>query len=268
MNLTKASGALGLAALAAVASPIAMAQNQVPVWYGGINIGQAREHFDHAMMARSVLGPGFAVTGTSDDRRDTGYKLYAGYRFHRNFAVEGGYFNLGKFDFTATTVPAGTLSGNIKVQGLNLDLVGILPITERFSAFGRFGLTRAETKDSFSGSGAAAFVSTSPRRRDTNYKFGAGLQYDFTYNLGMRLEAERYRINDAVGSRGNIDLFSIGLIYRFGGAPAPAARPAVYTPPPAPPPAAPPPPRPQVVAPPPQPQPQQPEPLPPRRTRN
>ncbi len=276
MKITKTSGTLGLAALAVLASPIAIAQGQVPVWYGGINIGQAREHFDHARMARSVLGPGFAVTSTSDDSRDTGYKLYAGRRFHRNFAVEGGYFNLGKFDFTATTVPAGTLTGNIKVQGLNLDLVGILPITDRFSAFGRFGLTHARTRDSFSGTEAAVAFSTSPSKRDTNYKFGAGLQYDFTYNLGMRLEAERYRINDAVGSRGNIDLFSIGLVYRFGGMPAPAPRPAVYTPPP-PAPAAPPPPPPRAVTPPPppravtpepvpQPQPE-PAPLPPRRTR-
>jgi OOP family OmpA-OmpF porin len=47
---------------------------------------------------------------------------------------------MGKFGFTATTVPAGTLSGNIQLKGLNLDAVGILPITEKFSAFGRAGL--------------------------------------------------------------------------------------------------------------------------------
>lgn len=267
MTFARTSGTLGLAVLAAIASPIAMAQHQVPVWYGGINIGQAREHFDHARMARGVLGPGFAVTGTTDDRTDTGYKLYGGYRFHRYFAVEGGYFNLGKFDFTATTVPAGTLTGNIKVQGLNLDLVGILPISDRFSAFGRIGVANARTKDSFSGTGAAAAFSTSRSERDTNLKVGLGLQYDFTYNLGMRLEAERYRINDAVSARGNIDLISIGLVYRFG-EPAPAPRPAVYTPPPAPPrpAAAPPPPAPpRVVAPEPAPAPQ---PLPPRKTRN
>lgn len=269
MTIARSSGTLSLAVLAAIASPVAMAQSQVPVWYGGINIGQAREHFDHDRTARSVLGPGFATTSITHDNTDTGYKLYGGYRFHRNFAVEGGYFNLGKFDFTATTVPAGTLTGNMKVQGLNLDLVGILPVTDRFSAFGRFGLTSARTKSSFSGTGAAAAFNTNPSRRDTNYKYGAGLQYDFNYNLGMRFEFERYRINDGVGSKGNIDLLSIGLVYRFGDMPAPAPRPAVYTPPP--PQAAPPPPAPRVVTPPPAPQavPQPaPQPLPPRQTRN
>jgi len=38
--------------------------------------------------------------------------------------VEGGYFNLGKFGFTASTTPAGTLTGTIKLQGVNLDAVG------------------------------------------------------------------------------------------------------------------------------------------------
>ena len=33
----------------------------------------------------------------------------------------------------------------------------------------------------------------------------------------MRLEAERYRINDAIGNRGDADLYSLGLVYRFGG---------------------------------------------------
>ena len=34
--------------------------------------------------------------------------------------------------------------------------------------------------------------------------------------IDVRLEAERYRINDAVGNDGDIDLYSIGLTYRFG----------------------------------------------------
>ncbi|OGA35859.1 MAG: hypothetical protein A3F75_08030 [Betaproteobacteria bacterium RIFCSPLOWO2_12_FULL_64_23] len=54
-----------------------------------------------------------------------------------------------------------------------------------------------------------------PSKRDTSVKFGAGLQYDFTRSLGMRLEAERYRINDAVGNKGDVDLVSVGLVFRF-----------------------------------------------------
>jgi len=57
---------------------------------------------------------------------------------------------------------------------------------------------------------------TNPKKSDLNYKFGAGLQYAVTDALALRLEAERYRINDAVGNNGDIDLLSIGLIYKFG----------------------------------------------------
>jgi OOP family OmpA-OmpF porin len=43
--------------------------------------------------------------------------------------------------------------------------------------------------------------------------------------LGVRAEAERYRINDAVGNKGDINMFSLGLVYRFGDkAPAPVRK--------------------------------------------
>jgi OmpA-OmpF porin, OOP family len=251
MKFARASGTLGLVALAAIASPFAVADDSV--WYGGLNIGQSRAKIDDARITSSLVGQGSTATSITDDNRDIGYKLYGGYRFNRNFALEGGYFNLGKFAFTATTVPPGTLTGNIRLQGLNLDAVGILPITERFSAFGRAGLNFAQARDSFAGTGIVNVTNPNPSKRDTNYKLGLGLQYDFTDSLGMRLEAERYRINDAVGNKGDIDLFSIGLVYRFGekspapapraAAPepvaAPAPRPAAVTPPPPPPPPSP-----------------------------
>ncbi|MBA2548242.1 MAG: outer membrane beta-barrel protein, partial [Burkholderiaceae bacterium] len=194
-------------------------------WYGGFNLGQSRAEIDDARITSSLLAAGLSTTSISDDDRDFGYKVFGGYKFNRFFAVEGGYFDLGKFSFTANTVPLGTLSGNIKVRGVNLDLVGILPITERFSAFARAGVNYAEARDSFSSTGAVSVLNTNPKERDTNYKFGGGLQFDFTRRLGMRLEAERYRINDAVGNKGDVDLISLGLIYRFGAAsPAPAPR--------------------------------------------
>ena len=248
MKLARASGKLGLAALAVIASPFAVADDSG--WYGGLNIGQSRAKIDDAKITSSLLGAGLNTTSIAEDNRDTGYKLFGGYKFNRNFALEGGYFDLGRFSFianTATTVPAGTLSGDIRIRGVNLDAVGILPITERFSAFGRVGMNYAEARDSFTGTGLVNVIRPNPSKREANYKFGAGLQYDFTESLGMRLEAERYRINDAVGNKGDVDLFSVGLVYRFGAkTPAPAPRavpvaapapqPIVVTPPPPPPP--------------------------------
>jgi len=212
-KLGRASGTLGLAVLAAFASPFAVADDTG--WYGGLNIGQSRAKIDDARITSSLLGSGFGTSSITDDNRDSGYKLFGGYRINRNFALEGGYFDLGKFGFTATTVPAGTLNGTIQLKGLNLDAVGILPITAKFSAIGRAGFNYAEAKDSFSGTGAVNVLNSNPSKRDINYKLGLGVQYDFTEAVGMRAEVERYRANDAVGNKGDVDLVSVGLVYRF-----------------------------------------------------
>ena len=99
------------------------------------------------------------------------------------------------------------------------------------------------------------YANANPSQRSTNFKAGLGLMYDITDSLAVRAEAERYRLKDAVGNKGHVDLFSVGIIYRFGAkaqppraaAPQPvvvAAAPAPMiaaapTPPPPPPPAPP-----------------------------
>ncbi len=246
MKLAKISGTLGLAALAVIASPFATAADSG--WYGGANIGQSRAKIDDARINSGLLANGFATSSIIDRDNSTGGKIFGGYQVNRNFALEGGYFNLGKFGYTANTVPAGTLNGNIRLQGLNLDLVGILPITEKLSAFGRAGVIYAQARDSFTGTGAVNVTNPNPSKNQANYKLGLGMQYAFTDTLAMRAEVERYRINDAIGNKGDVDLFSVGLVYWFDGktparqapapeyvAAAPAPQPAAVTPPPPPP---------------------------------
>jgi OOP family OmpA-OmpF porin len=228
MKLVKAVGALGLAGFAAVNSPVAVAEETG--WYVGGGLGQTREGNHHPRITSQLAGAGLRTNSISDDSRDIGYKLFAGKKINKNFAIEGGYFNLGQFGFTANTTPAGSLTGNIKLQGLNLDAVGILPITEKFSAFGRVGVQYHQARDTFTRTGAVTVSNPSPRKSEANYKVGLGVQYDFTPSLGMRGEWERYRINDAVGNRGNIDALMVSLVYMFGGS-KPVARAA--TPPPA-----------------------------------
>jgi len=231
MKIVRAIGALGVAGLAAVnSSPLALAADSG--WYGGLSIGQSKGWISHDRIATQV---GVPVTGISFDDEDTdvGYKLLGGYKFNKHFAVEGGYFNLGELGFTASYAPASSFTGSMKLQGVNLDALGILPLTEKFSAFGRLGVIYAEAKNTFTGTGAGASVAASdpnPKKSEINYKYGVGLQYDFTRALSMRGEWERYRVNDAVGNTGDIDMVSVGLVYMFGTSePAPkAAAPAPY----------------------------------------
>src|SRR5450830_546714 len=238
--IVKTVGTLGLLGCAVMNSPFAMADDSG--WYVGANIGQSRAKIADDRITAQLLSGGLVTTSISDDNRDLGFKIFGGYLINKNFAVEGGYFDLGEFGFRALTLPTGTLNGNIKLKGLNLDLVGILPFTEKFAAFGRVGVNYAYAKDSFSGTGSVSVLNPNPSKYDTNYKFGVGLQYALTESVGIRAEAERYRIDDAVGNKGDIDLLSLGLVYRFGQktpapepiAESPAPEPVVAVPPPRP----------------------------------
>ena len=203
-----------LIALTVIGSRIATAQDSG--WYGGANVGQSHATIDDGRIRGGLQASGFATSSLNNGERDLGYKIFGGYQFNRYFALEAGYFDLGKFSFHATTVPAGNLDGSLKLKGGNLDAVGLLPITGNFSVFGRVGATYANTSDSFSGSGAVRALDPGPSKRGFNYKLGVGLQYQITQALAMRGEVERYRINDAVGNEGDIDLVSVGLLYRFG----------------------------------------------------
>jgi OOP family OmpA-OmpF porin len=209
-KLIKTAGTLGLVGCVVMNSAFAADDT---FWYVGGNIGQSRAKIDDARI--TPLLPGATI---SDDNKGNAFKLFGGYQFNRNFAVEGGYFNLGEFGYTATTAPtlAATLNGKIKLQGLNLDAVGMLPMGDKFSVFGRVGMQYAQAKDTFTSTGAAPTpANPNPSKNALNYKVGVGAQYDFNRSLGMRVEAERYRIDDAVNNKGDINMYSLGLVYRF-----------------------------------------------------
>ena len=244
-------GLVALAVLGTVASSWAVAQDSTTGPYLGANVGTTRAKFNNDSINSTLAGQSFTVNSRTEDNSSTGYKLFGGYQFNRNFAVEGGYFDLGRFNYSLNTTPLGTFSADTRVRGLNLDLVGFLPLTEQFSVFGRAGAAYAQSRANFARTGALPLANSPTSRNDTNLKVGIGMQYAFTEALALRAELERYRVSDPVRNRGNIDMASIGLVYRFGGkAQTPVAAafvPVVSAPPPPPVVVAPPPPPPPPV---------------------
>lgn len=134
------------------------------------------------------------VGGVQTDRSSTGTKLFGGYQLTPNIAVEAGYADLGKFKSSA---------GQLKSQGVYLDAVGTVPIAGPWSALGRVGVYNGKVDNSLIGSD-----------RGTNVKVGAGVQYAIDRNLSVQGEWERYRL-DALGTKANTDLYSIGVKYSF-----------------------------------------------------
>jgi len=191
-------------------------------WYMGAGIGQSRANIDEQRLTRSLTANGATMTSFDKDERDLGFKLFVGKQLNQYFSVEAGYFDLGKFGFAATTSGNGALRGEAGFRGANLDLVAQLPLTQRLSLLGRAGVQYARTSTHFGGNRLNAVTDPDSIERKLNGKFGLGLEYKLSEALALRGEVERYRLDDAVGNRGNVDMASLSLVYKFG-RPAPKA---------------------------------------------
>jgi OmpA-OmpF porin, OOP family len=245
MKSSKASTTLGFAALAIFTAPFAAAAD--PGWYFGASGGPSQTDVDEDRIAADLLEQGYSTTFMDDNERDTGFKGFGGYQFNKYWAIESGYYDLGDFGYTSNTVPLGSLHGVYEGRGMYLDALLHMPFTPKFSAFLRAGAAYTQSRGAFEGTGLVNVTNPNALDDSVDYKFGAGLEYMFTQRFGMRLEAERYRVNDSIDNKGDIDMYTAGVVFRFG---APPAAPYVAPPPPPPPPVvqAPPPP---VVEPPP-----------------
>ena len=214
MRIMRVAALTGLLCLEGTAFQVAYA-DVFPNLYGIIGIGHSRASIDDPRIISGLNASGFGVTGINNNQGDTAFNLSLGYRLNNYFAVEGGYFNLGQFGYSANTNPAGTLSGNAKFSGLALDAVGLWPITPRMTLLGFIGGQYTRTEDSFSGTGGVHPIPTS-NNNGGGYNFGVGAQYKINDWVSMRADAKRYRVNDAVGNRGDIDVYSVSLVFPFG----------------------------------------------------
>jgi len=191
--------------------------------YVGGSIGQGRSHLDDRGMVNTLSGNA-PLSSFTNDQRDRGYKLFVGKQLNQYFAIEGGYFDLGKYDFRAVTTGNGIVQGETKFRGVNLDLVGQLPLSQRLSILGRIGAQYARTGTDYNGNGIAVAGNRYSSDSDIGPKAGLGLEYKFSEALAVRAEMERNRVKDGLGNRGNVDLISVGLVYKLG---RPAAAPYV-----------------------------------------
>lgn len=151
---------------------------------------------------RALTNAGFTST-TSGSNRSTNFNLSAGYRFNRYLAGELTLENAGSVSASsAITAPAvGSYSMAWRSRGAGLSALGILPLTDDLSVFGRAGLTYWRTARSYSGT---VVLGTNDRATNVSPTVGVGVSYALNADFDVTGELVRHtRVGaDDVGSTG------------------------------------------------------------------
>jgi OOP family OmpA-OmpF porin len=210
---------LSIALFAAVAATPAFAGD----FYVVGSVGQAQFDLDQNDLSNlnsNVLPNGF-TGNTSLTKSDTAYKIQFGYQFNDNFAIEGGYVDLGKAKYSAdghVGAVSYTENANFKFSGLNIAAVGILPINESFSVFGKLGVINAKAEADLSAQAPGYNASGSASSTNVRGNWGIGATYNLNKQLAFRVEAEQFsKLGDdnSTGKKIDVNLLSAGVQYKF-----------------------------------------------------
>jgi OOP family OmpA-OmpF porin len=164
---------------------------------------------DQGFYIGATLGQSKAKDGCEDvsgscDEKDSAWRILGGYQFNKNLAVEFGYTDLGEVSGDET----GFGPFSVETTVMELVAVGSWPFANNFSAYGKLGMYRGDTD----ASGGGFSVSES----NTDLTYGIGLRWDFTKNLGARLE---YQVYSDVGGgdigESDAEVISLGVIWKF-----------------------------------------------------
>ena len=196
---------IGLLAASTLAfSPMSQAQMSAESFYAGIGAGQGK--------GKDICSDVASIGITSCDDTANGYRIFGGYQFHKNFAVELGYADFGKADASGVVLSV-PVSAEWKATAWDVSAVGILPVADKFSVFGRVGIAMWNVDLDVNAAGFPASQSSS----GADPVYGVGAQYDFTNHFGLRGEWARYSNvgdSDTTGQT-DVDVTGVSVLYRF-----------------------------------------------------
>lgn len=154
----------------------------------------------------------FDVPNTTSGSDNSGYKaagkLFAGYEFDKNWALEGGYADFGsRDDHFVQNGANGSIES--KTHGYYLAGKASMPINEQVGVFGKLGVAR--NHDSITGTGAAAGVTGSDNK--TGLYASVGAQYAINKNVALTAEVEHFGQSAEFGHKSTA--LSLGARYNF-----------------------------------------------------
>jgi OmpA-OmpF porin, OOP family len=164
-------------------------------FYVGGHVGQA---------TAKDMCDGLAGSGINCEDSDTAIRIMGGYQFSKNFAAELGYTSGAE-----VSASAGSLREEITTTTWELVGVGMLPVADRLSLYGKLGVYRAETEDRTN-------FGFSADETNNDLTFGFGVRYDFTQRLFGRVEWQRYMdVGGGAIGESDVDYISVGLAFKF-----------------------------------------------------
>jgi OOP family OmpA-OmpF porin len=186
-----------------------MNKTLIAVLAGFLAMGAARAQTvttaaDTAPHAYVGIGVGAVKNSLTGDRQRT-YKLFGGYEFDQNWALEGGYTDLGKTGFYA---PQGNDFVHTNMKSRNAYVAGkyTVPLTERSSVYAKLGL--AHTERSLAGYQGVPFIGS-----DNGLYAAVGLQSRLTDKVSIYAEYERYGESQPNGPKSGV--FNAGVKFGF-----------------------------------------------------
>lgn len=192
-------------ALAQTGTPASAADTSGPY------IGMAAGVTNYRLNKQDFVAAG--ATQRSFDTRDSGFKVFVGYRFNEHFGVELQHARLGdaKVRYRSATTALGMET--YEIDATSIAAVGTVPATPVLTLFGKAGpsFNRASSKFSSTSLGANA------RERTSGLLLGIGASIALTDSMSLRAEIENFA---GVGSakkagRSSVLLGSVGVSYRF-----------------------------------------------------
>lgn len=146
------------------------------------------------------LGNGSGLFDSDDG--DTSYSIRGGSFFNANVGMEIGYTNFGKIN---------RAGGTTKAEGINLSVVGRMPLSPSFNVLGKIGTTYSHTN--VSSNPASGVVAGS--EKDFGLSYGIGAEYLITPQWSGVLQYESTKMQFSGDRSDRVGVTSLSARYRF-----------------------------------------------------
>lgn len=185
-------------------------------WYVLGALSQSQVNLDTSALDKELSNNGAAALNSSDSGTNGQWRLQGGYKLTPNIALEAGYIDLGKSTYKAT-FSGGSAKADWSSGGIDVAALGILPLNDKFSMFGKVGAIATKTSTDWKSSGITGIPDGTKDKSQTLPFFGIGASYSLNDRNDVRVEYEQFNGagDSSVTGKADVSVVSLGVTYRF-----------------------------------------------------